>query len=162
MVTRLQNAIVPVVLLNDYLGFRKSTWTKSPVVMNNTKSMILHTVKSMYYHNIHFNSVNTRMHVGLKTRSNICVERMTSLRLTQVQMVTWYQSLNFSNISLTMLFFFIKMCFFHNDGKIYCSYCNLLQILYSSKFFCLASISILTHIYIMITLVIIYHYCNIK
>ena len=56
-------------------------------------------------------------------------------------------------------FFFLSKCvFFHNDGKNYCLYSNLLQFPCSSKFFCLTLLGILAHIYIMITLVIIYHY----
>ena len=57
--------------------------------------------------------------------------------------------------------FFSSKCvfFFYNDGKNYCLYCNLLQFSCRSKLFCLALLSILTHTNIMITLVIIYHYC---
>ena len=44
--------------------------------------------------------------------------------------------------------FFIKMCYFYNVGKNYCSYCDLLQFPYSSKFFCLTSLGILTLNYI--------------
>ena len=68
----------------------------------------------------------------------------------------------FSQEKCFLVLFFIKMFFFNNDGKNYCLYSNLSQFPYSSKFFCLASLGILAHIYIMITLLIIYHYCNIK
>ena len=61
-----------------------------------------------------------------------------------------------------LVLFFIKMFFFYNDGKNYCLYCNLLQFPFSSNFFCLTLLSTLIHIYIMITLVIFYHYYNIK
>ena len=57
---------------------------------------------------------------------------------------------------------FCFFVFFYNDGKNYCFHSNLSQFPCSSKFFCLPSLSILAHIYIIITFVILYHYCNIK
>ena len=59
-------------------------------------------------------------------------------------------------------FFLSKCIFFYNDGKNYCLYCNLSQFPYRPKLFCLALLGILIHTNIMITLVIIYHYCSIK
>ena len=61
-----------------------------------------------------------------------------------------------------VLFFHQNVFLFYNDGKNYCLYSNLLQFPYSSKFFGLTLLGILAHKYIMIALVIIYCYCNIK
>ena len=130
---------------------------------NHYRYQVLHVITSVVPKTSCHSDVTLFGSFGLPTKEPYTVLIESVFKKQSVFLCFLSQWCFFSWKTVFSAFFFIKMCvFFNNDGKNYCLYSNLLQFPYSSKCFCLTLLGILTHIYIMITLVVIYHYCNNK